>query len=71
MEIITKKDLYQREYSFLTAGRVKGRNYLAKLGFSQCQNPDYMQREEIYMHYNKIIKGWIGDTVILSTNIIN
>ena len=45
----------------LQMGKVKGRNWLLSKGFTQCQNPNYYQHNEVYASYNRILKYWIID----------
>ena len=61
MNFETAKDIYNRDFTFLRAGRVKGRNWLLKQGFTQCQNPDYMQKGKFYVHYNKFKGIWFSE----------
>ena len=58
LDFETSKDIYGRAFTFLRAGRVKGRNQLLSQGFTQCDNPDYLQRGNSYMHYNKNLGVW-------------
>ncbi len=36
-----------------------GKRMLLSDGWSQCKNPNYMSKGELYAHYNSILKLWI------------
>jgi len=61
--------MINREWKALKTGSVyfldtffNGKKYLQKQGFMQCKNPRYLQKAEIYVHYNKLMKAWIKET---------
>ena len=58
-EIIRTKDVFGGPLVVLKAGLVRGRNDLAKQGFSRGANPIYMRKENEYWHYNRCLGYWI------------
>jgi len=44
---------------YIPLGLVKGRNTLAREGFTVCRNPMYMTNGKIHAHYSKTLKYWI------------
>lgn len=48
-----------KQIIFLDAGKVKGRNYLIKQGFTPCRNKEYLTNGKLTGHYNRFKKCWL------------
>lgn len=66
--IKTANDIYGRVFEYLPMGKVAGRNFLIKDGFTICENPDYMKQGERYFHYNRLRGAWLGESHIITNN---
>ena len=62
MQFRKGKDNYNREFIYLKASKVKGKNWLIKQGFiplTKYPTPLYLQRDEKLVYYNKLEGNWI------------
>ena len=50
-------------HNYLIAGKAKGRNYFLKDGYTQCKNPNYLNKDKSFVHYNSILKAWMIETI--------
>jgi len=62
MKMKQTKTIDGKVHTFLIAGKVKGKNYFLKNGYSHCKNPRYLNKDNSYVHYNSILKAWIIET---------
>ncbi len=57
--LIDKLDGFKKGTGYLRMTYTAGRKLLKNLGFENCINKNYMQKNTIYAHYNKIMAIWI------------
>jgi hypothetical protein len=48
---------------YLQMDRSCGMAILKNLGFTGCLNKNYLQKESVYAHYNKIMGVWIVENL--------
>jgi hypothetical protein len=67
-EIRIAYDIYGREFKYLVMGRVSGKSFFKRFGFVECENPDYVKRENEYFHYNSIKKCWLSESHVITSD---
>jgi len=50
---------FAKGIGYLQMTRCIGKALLKNLGFTDCLNKKYLQKNEVFAHYNKIIGIWI------------
>ena len=46
-------------YNIIRLSKTKGIKILFEKGFKQCLNHNYYKKENVYLHFNNILKVWI------------